>query len=141
MSDRSPPPRDAARHAVLPGLGASPDDGTAEAGKQGQELWVDRLRYALAERFAQARDIAEEALHGRGSESAVFGLHRPRENRPPVRAGFWMHDCSLREAASLPASSALGLKRCQAHMWTAPSLQGVLQCFDQIACVHMSGLT
>jgi hypothetical protein len=26
------------------------------------------------------------------------------------------------------------------HMWTAPSLQGVLQCFDQIACAHMSGL-
>src|SRR5271155_3369148 len=26
------------------------------------------------------------------------------------------------------------------HMWTAPSLQGVLQRFDQIACVHMSGL-
>src|ERR1700688_902279 len=26
------------------------------------------------------------------------------------------------------------------HMWTAPSSQGVLQCFDQIACVHMSGL-
>src|SRR6266851_3517036 len=26
------------------------------------------------------------------------------------------------------------------HMWTAPSLQGVSQCFDQIACVHMSGL-
>jgi len=26
------------------------------------------------------------------------------------------------------------------HMWTAPSLQSVLQCFDQIACVHMSGL-
>jgi len=25
-------------------------------------------------------------------------------------------------------------------MWTAPSLQDVLQCFDQIACVHMSGL-
>src|ERR1700736_4494630 len=25
-------------------------------------------------------------------------------------------------------------------MWTAPSLQGVFQCFDQIACVHMSGL-
>jgi len=24
--------------------------------------------------------------------------------------------------------------------WTAPSSQGVLQCFDQIACVHMSGL-
>ena len=26
------------------------------------------------------------------------------------------------------------------HMWTAPSSQDVLQCFDQIACVHMSGL-
>ena len=25
-------------------------------------------------------------------------------------------------------------------MWTAPSSQGVVQCFDQIACVHMSGL-
>ena len=25
-------------------------------------------------------------------------------------------------------------------MWTAPSLQGALQCFDPIACVHMSGL-
>jgi hypothetical protein len=25
-------------------------------------------------------------------------------------------------------------------MWAAPSLQGILQCFDQIACVHMSGL-
>jgi hypothetical protein len=26
------------------------------------------------------------------------------------------------------------------HMWTAPSSQGVLQYFDQIARVHMSGL-
>jgi hypothetical protein len=26
------------------------------------------------------------------------------------------------------------------HMWTAPSSQDVLQRFDQIACVHMSGL-
>jgi hypothetical protein len=26
-------------------------------------------------------------------------------------------------------------------MWTALSSQGVLQCFDQIACVHMSGLS
>jgi hypothetical protein len=25
-------------------------------------------------------------------------------------------------------------------MWTAPSSQGVLHGFDQIACVHMSGL-
>jgi hypothetical protein len=28
----------------------------------------------------------------------------------------------------------------EVHMWTAPSSQGVLQCFDQIACAHMSGL-
>src|ERR1035437_3599536 len=26
------------------------------------------------------------------------------------------------------------------QMWTAPSSQGFLQCSDQIACVHMSGL-
>ena len=25
------------------------------------------------------------------------------------------------------------------QMWTAPSLQGILQGFDRIACVHMSG--
>ena len=30
--------------------------------------------------------------------------------------------------------------RTKNHMWTAPSSQGVLQCFDQIACAHMSGL-
>jgi hypothetical protein len=29
----------------------------------------------------------------------------------------------------------------QTHMWTAPSSQGVRQRFDQIACVHMSGLS
>jgi hypothetical protein len=33
-----------------------------------------------------------------------------------------------------------GDRASQLHMWTAPSSQGVLQCFDQIACVHMSGL-
>jgi len=26
------------------------------------------------------------------------------------------------------------------HMWTAPALQDAGQCFDPIACVHMSGL-
>jgi hypothetical protein len=31
--------------------------------------------------------------------------------------------------------------KAQTHMWTAPSLQGFLQRFDQIACVHMSGLS
>jgi hypothetical protein len=29
----------------------------------------------------------------------------------------------------------------RSHMWTAPSSQGVWQHFDQIACVHMSGLS
>ena len=77
----------------------------------------------------------------RGSESALFGLHRSRGNRRPVRVGFRLEGCPLRETASLPWSSSPGLKRSQAHMWTAPSSQGVLQCFDQIACVHMSGLS
>ncbi len=79
-------------------------------------------------------------LSGHGSESAIFGLHKARGSRRPVRARFQIHGCSLREATSLPGSNSLGLKRSQAHMWTAPSSQGVLQCFDQIACVHMSGL-
>ena len=62
MSNRSPPPRDAARQAVLPGLGPSPNDVAVEAGDQGEELWADCLRQALAERSPQARDIAEEAV-------------------------------------------------------------------------------
>ncbi len=62
MSNRSPPPRDAARQDVLPGFGPSPDDVAANDGDQGQEFWVDRLRQALAEQSPQARDIAEEAL-------------------------------------------------------------------------------
>jgi hypothetical protein len=43
------------------------------------------------------------------------------------------------------APSSQGVLQCSdqiacVHMWTAPSSQGVLQCSDQIACVHMSGL-
>ncbi len=63
MSNRSPSPGNAARRAVLPGLGPSPDDVAAEVGDQGQQIWIDRLRQALAERSSQALDIAEEALH------------------------------------------------------------------------------
>jgi len=63
MSNRSPPPGNAARRAVLPGLSPSPDDVAAEAGDQGQQLWIDRVRQALAERSSQALDMAEEALH------------------------------------------------------------------------------
>ena len=62
---------------------------------------------------------------GRGSESALFGLHKACENRRPVRVRFRGEGYSVREAASRPGSSSLGLKRSQAHMWTAPSLQGV----------------
>ena len=63
MSNRSPPAGNAARRAVLPSLGPSPDDMAAEAGDQGQQLWIDRPRQALAERSSEAHDIAEEALH------------------------------------------------------------------------------
>ncbi len=62
MSNRSPPPGNAGRRAVLPGLGPSPDDVVAKAG-EGQQLWIDHLRQALAERSSQALDMAEEALH------------------------------------------------------------------------------
>ncbi len=62
MSNRSPPPRDTARQALLPGLGPLPDDVPAEAGDQGEGIWVGRLRQALADRSPQVRDIAEEAL-------------------------------------------------------------------------------
>jgi hypothetical protein len=39
----------------------------------------------------------------------------------------------------MPHSSPIA-RHCMPHMWTASSSQGILQCFDQIACVHMSGL-
>jgi len=51
----------------------------------------------------------------RSSESALFGLHRSRGNRRPVRAGFRLEERPVREAASFPRSSALGLKRSQAQ--------------------------
>jgi hypothetical protein len=43
--------------------------------------------------------------------------------------------CGINLATALDAPTIAWI-----HMWTAPSSQGVLQCFDQIACVHMSGL-
>jgi len=51
----------------------------------------------------------------RGSKSALFGLHKARGNRRPVRVGFRLEGCPLREAASLPRSSSPGLKRSQAQ--------------------------
>ena len=67
MSNRNPPPRDAARQDVLPNFDPLPNDvaakaGGAEAGDRGRELWIDRLRQALGARSSEARDIAEEAL-------------------------------------------------------------------------------
>jgi hypothetical protein len=41
---------------------------------------------------------------------------------------------------SAPLTSDSSYNKSIFHMWTAPSSQGILQCFDQIACVHMSGL-
>ncbi len=70
-----------------------------------------------------------------------FWVTQACEKRRPVRAGFRWEGCLVREAASRPGSSSPVLRRSQAHMWTAPSSQGVLQCFDQIACVHMSDLS
>ncbi len=46
MSNRSPPPGNAGRRAVLPGLSPSPDDVVTEAEGQGQQLWTDYLRQA-----------------------------------------------------------------------------------------------
>ena len=52
---------------------------------------------------------------GRGSESGLFGLHEARGNRRPMRVGFRLDGCSVREAASLPRLSLLGLKGSQAQ--------------------------
>ena len=62
MSNRSPPPRTAARQGSLPSLDPLPDDVAATTEGRAQELWIERLRHALAARSPQARDIAEEAL-------------------------------------------------------------------------------
>jgi hypothetical protein len=44
----------------------------------------------------------------RGSKSDLFGLHRARGNRRPVRAGFRSEGCRVREAATLPGVSLVG---------------------------------
>src|SRR5271166_451890 len=66
---------------------------------------------------------------------------------------YWGHRAGVAEAVAEVHETEAGLREAFAggsasariwlswiHMWTAPSSQGVLQCFDQIACVHMSGL-
>ena len=45
----------------------------------------------------------------------VFWVAQVRGNRRPVRAGFRLEGCPVREAASLPRSSSLVLKRPQAQ--------------------------
>jgi hypothetical protein len=54
------------------------------------------------------------------------------------------HRAGLRVGTSITEGTAnflVNRRMNKSHMWTAPSSQGILQCFDQIACVHMSGLT
>ena len=46
----------------------------------------------------------------------------------------------LLASATAANFGGLRLRSSASHMWTAPSSQEVLQYFDQIACVHMSGL-
>ncbi len=60
MSNRSPPPRTAARQDSPPGFDPLLND--VATGERRQELWIDHLRHALAAQSPQARDIAEEAL-------------------------------------------------------------------------------
>ena len=52
---------------------------------------------------------------GRGSGFALFRLHKACRNRRPAGVGFRWEECPVREAASLPRSSLLGLKRSQAE--------------------------
>ena len=44
--------------------------------------------------------LREQVDAGSGSESALFGLHKARGNRRPVRDGFWLEAGRAREAAS-----------------------------------------
>jgi len=73
------------------------------------------LRRPPRARCGKQRPGQYGAGRGRGSESAISRLHRraktlAREGRISTEEG-----CSEREAASLPGSSALGLKRSQAQ--------------------------
>ncbi len=60
-------------------------------------------------------EARETYKDGRGSESAFFGLHKARGNGRPVRVGFRLEGCPVREAVRLSGSSSLGLKRPQAQ--------------------------
>src|ERR1700730_8225583 len=59
-----------------------------------------------------------------------------------ARLGSWLADRVSRDSLGVSISRQPGQYLCRAifHMWTALSSQGVLQYFDQIARVHMSGL-
>jgi len=78
------------------------------------EVFVPNALLSLADALTEAIDRRAETV-GRGSESDLFGLHEARGNRRPVRVGFGSKRCPVREAASRPGSSLLGLKRSQAQ--------------------------
>jgi len=81
-----------------------------------------------------------------GSSRAVLQLSKVRKACALSSFRRLVGDCGARECRKGEARvyQKTDYRRVPAppifHMWTAPSSQGVLQCFDQIACVHMSGL-
>jgi len=115
MSNRSPSPGNAARRAALPGLGPSPDDMAAGAGDQGQQLWIDRLRQALAERSPQARDIAEETLHAwpASPELLLLAALTALAGARPERALVLLKRYSKRHGLGKPAILLTGLALAQ----------------------------
>jgi len=102
----------------------------------------------------EARSAAATRTHmwtsgNRGREPQALIVPRSGRCRPAVgiMRGCLMRRCCVgRQGGRINPSPGLcsgdtdGVRASQFHMWTAPSSQGVLQCFDQIACVHMSGL-
>ena len=78
------------------------------------------------------------------SNSSFRGMPTPR-SWPPWKMCWKSITDHMIQPVSCPRFSwtpicPTGGRYGEFHMWTAPSSQGVLQCFDQIACVHMSGL-
>ncbi len=124
MSNRSPPPRHAARQDVLPGFDPLSGDVAAEAGDQGQELWADRVRRALAERSPHAREVAEEALRAwpASRELLLLAALAALAEVRPERALVLLKRYAKRYGPGKPAVLLTGLALAQqgqsARAWT-----------------------